>query len=112
MTSKKKFSDQDNIPWKYCGGLQYVIAADIKTRAPRPLPKTETAAVILEAVQNQWPTTDPDYHLMVAKRFLCYGTMPPIDAVRAIQRGYSSPSNAFAARVIRRRTMTRTMGSL
>ena len=103
--AQKPITNQD------ANGLSWAFANDLKAQLSKPLPKTLEAARIFEHVRDHWPNSNPMYWRNVTRRWLCYETMPADDAIKAIRLGYTSPSAAISARVIRRRKMTRTLES-
>jgi hypothetical protein len=75
-------------------GLSFVFASDI---VPRVAPRLPDDDAILEAVRAIWPSSHSNYQQMIARRYHCYD-MPRADAVRAILRGYSSPTRQWQTR--------------
>jgi hypothetical protein len=56
-----------------------------------------------EAVAHVFPETHPNYQSMVVRRFRQMYAVPEKEAIKAVLKGYSSPSAAMSARVIKRR---------
>lgn len=84
------------------GGITYAIASDLPIKSIRAArgPHSEIRA----AVREQWPKSHADYQALVLWRFAhCYHGIPTADAIHAIRLGYSSPSAAMRAKVIKRR---------
>lgn len=58
---------------------------------------------IEEAIDKAFPDAHPHYKKMIYWRYDCVYLVPEEEAVKAILKGYSSPSAAMASHVIKRR---------
>jgi len=86
-----------------CGGLSYAFAADLVPLASAPLNHGE-ASPLTAAIRNQWPDAKPGYWRLVERRWReLYERLPMDDATYAVSRGFSSPSAAMKAGIIRAR---------
>lgn len=86
--------------------LVVTCAADIAARKLKlPADKiSDEQARIAVAIICQWPHSRFHYQWGIFRRYTeLYRGIKPDEAVRAIEAGFSSPSEAMAARVIRRR---------
>lgn len=85
--------------------MQFVNAATVKIKRAKAWRQCcAENLIIAEAIQDQWPNAKPGYWALIFRRFTeLYSGLTAEEAVRAICRGYSSPSAAMAARVIKKR---------
>jgi hypothetical protein len=56
------------------------------------------------AIRQQFPTSHASYWRLIERRFTEVYCVPEAEAVRAVLSGYSSPSAAMNARVVKRRS--------
>jgi hypothetical protein len=98
---------QDDEDDEDASGLSWQVASDCPVRAiqaSRGLDTTTAHSEIMGAIRAEYPTSDPAYHALIFRRFVVmYAGIPKADALHAIMSGYTSPSAAMRARVIRKR---------
>jgi hypothetical protein len=82
--------------------LSYASAAELLQRGLEP-GNPASQPRLGAAIRRAFPASDAKYRGLIARRFIeAYG-VPEDEAIKAVSLGYSSPSAAMKARVIRRR---------
>jgi hypothetical protein len=88
-------------------GLSWQVASACPIRAieaSRGLDKTAAHSEIMGAIRAEYPASDAAYHALIFRRFtVFYAGITKAEALHAIMSGYTSPSAAMRARVIRKR---------
>jgi len=99
MSKRNLDSDQ---PWHELGGLSFAFASDIAASPSQAL-SLEDQSPLAIAIRKAWSDSDPTYQRMVQRRYCEVFHVPPVEAVAAVNAGYSSPQSAMRARIIRKR---------
>ena len=90
-------------PWREIDGVQYCTADELICRDPLSLDPADQTR-LAKAIRAAFPKSHPTQWALVARRFReLYEGLTEDEAVRAVVNGYSSPSAAMRARVIRKR---------
>ncbi len=100
MNKSKMDSDQ---PWQELGGLTFACGADLVARRAPRLDLADLSPLAV-AIRAKWPKSDASYWSMVKQRYCeFYKGILEVEAVLAVNSGYSMPCLAMNARVIKRR---------
>lgn len=103
MSKRKLDSDQRPRFVHEVDGLCYAVAGELVPRQPPALDPADKSS-LANAIRDAFPDSDPIYQATIARRYReLYKGLTQEEATLAVSKGYSSPSAAMRAKVIRKR---------